>query len=183
MSPEDRYHLKWLAGGAAVVGLFVGGYALGIHAKPDRVVTHDVEHVRLVEDTEARERVRELTQQLETFKRHTRSEHTTVTHVDGSKEEKVITDTHVDRINASRSDSDVVKVESKHVDASRVTVSDKTTERARPSWRLGPLVAFDLRTRGLSYGGQVERRILGPVSLGAFGLSTGVAGLSLTLEF
>lgn len=58
-----------------------------------------------------------------------------------------------------------------------------------PAWHVAALVAVDLRAsladRALrpAYGFHVERRAIGPLSAGVFGLTSGVAGLSLSLEF
>lgn len=52
-----------------------------------------------------------------------------------------------------------------------------------PNWRVGGLVGVDLSGPSPAYGGQVERRIIGPVYVGAWGLSSGQAGLSVGVEF
>lgn len=60
----------------------------------------------------------------------------------------------------------------------------KTVERSAPDWRVGGLVGVTLQPALRPvYGLHVERRILGPVSLGAWGLSSGVIGASLSAEF
>lgn len=68
-------------------------------------------------------------------------------------------------------------------EASRVTVS-------RPDWRVGVLVgatwkepALRLGDTPLVLGATVERRIIGPFSMGAWGTTQGAAGLSLAGEF
>lgn len=52
-----------------------------------------------------------------------------------------------------------------------------------PQWRLGVLVGSDYRNLDLQYGGLVSKRLLGPLWVGAFGLSGGTVGVSATLEF
>ncbi len=56
-----------------------------------------------------------------------------------------------------------------------------------PQWRVGALVGVGLRLDPLvlvpAYGAHVERRIAGPFFVGVWALHTGVAGLSLSLEF
>jgi hypothetical protein len=56
-----------------------------------------------------------------------------------------------------------------------------------PQWRVGALVGVGLRVDPFvlvpAYGAHVERRIAGPFFVGVWGLHTGTAGLSLSLEF
>lgn len=166
----------FLCGGLLALG---GGYAFGRFSAPDKVVTKEVTRTVTVEDTHAREQVRELTAQLETMKRHTRREETRK--ADGSV--TIVTDTHVDTTKDTRTDVDAKKEETKHTETVREVIKEKTVERARPDWRIGALGAFDFRAGALTYGALVERRVIGPVSLGAFGLTNGSVGLALTLEF
>lgn len=64
-----------------------------------------------------------------------------------------------------------------------------TVTSARPNWRVGALVGVHL-SPGVPapvYGAVVERRLLGPISVGAWGLGSPTAGVSgglaLSLEF
>lgn len=45
------------------------------------------------------------------------------------------------------------------------------------------LFGYDFKNKTEVYGGSVSRQFLGPLSLGAFGLTNGIAGLSIGLEF
>jgi hypothetical protein len=168
----------------AVACILAGtGYAFGRYSAPDRVVTKEHETVRTVTqvDTRAQEEVVALRSQLETLKRSTHRVETVKP--DGTR--TVTTDTNTERNRDTTSDKTT------HAEQQTVAQTETTREvtktvevtRERPQWRVGPLVGFDLRTRTPVYGGIVERRILGPVSLGAVGLSNGTLGLSLTLEF
>lgn len=154
---------------AAITVTFAGGYATG--RRPARVTE------RLVEDTAARERVYQLEAQLATMKRDSRRETVRVVRVDGSSETRTVVDTHVERAVDARRETEARREVATH------TAAERTVTAARPDWRVGPMVGFDFRSGTVAYGGQVERRILGPVSVGAFGLSSGVAGVSLSLEF
>jgi hypothetical protein len=66
-------------------------------------------------------------------------------------------------------------------------VAERTVTPRQPQWRAGVLVGAQLRLDPLgvspAVGAHVERRLLGPLWLGAWGLHTGSAGLSLSLEF
>lgn len=59
----------------------------------------------------------------------------------------------------------------------------ETKSQALPAWRVGALVGLDIHALQPTYGAHVERRLVGPLSLGGFALTSGVAGLSLSLEF
>lgn len=79
------------------------------------------------------------------------------------------------------------KVETRIEYRDRVELREKTVDRARPDWRAGALVGV----RGLSlrpqFGALVERRILGPVSVGVYGTGSsaglGSVGAVLTVGF
>lgn len=53
----------------------------------------------------------------------------------------------------------------------------------RPDWRVGGLVGIDLGGLSPTYGAQLERRIIGPVYVGAWGLSSGQGGISVGVEW
>lgn len=64
----------------------------------------------------------------------------------------------------------------------------RTVTPAAPDWRVSALVGADLSAplskQSLLYGAHVERRVVGPVSVGAWGLfPRAAAGLSLSIEF
>lgn len=55
----------------------------------------------------------------------------------------------------------------------------------KPDWRVNALAALspDHDFANPAYGLQIERRILGPISVGAFGLTNKTVGLSVGIEF
>lgn len=61
--------------------------------------------------------------------------------------------------------------------------SSSVVTNNKPQWRAGALVGMDFRTNQTTYGALVERRILGPASLGVYGTTNQNVGLSLSLEF
>ena len=52
-----------------------------------------------------------------------------------------------------------------------------------PDWRVGVMIGVDLSSPGPAYGLQVERRILGPIHVGAWGMSTGAVGIGVSVTF
>jgi hypothetical protein len=120
--------------------------------------------------------------------KHTHRETTTVAHKDGTTETKTVEDTNVDRV--------VHEVEVKYVDryVDRVEYKDRVVKEtqvvapAQKNWIVGPMVGVNAASilsppPAFVFGAHVERRIAGPFFLGAYGLSSGQAGLSLSLEF
>lgn len=52
-----------------------------------------------------------------------------------------------------------------------------------PDWRVSALGGYDFSGAKWSFGGGIERHIAGPFYGGAFGLSSGVVGVSLSANF
>jgi hypothetical protein len=77
--------------------------------------------------------------------------------------------------------------DTEHRTDTRAETSKVTT--SRPDWRVGVLAGAAWTPPALTIAGplvlgvQVERRIIGPVSLGAWGSTQGAAGLSVSGEF
>lgn len=168
-----------VAGAIALLALG-GGFLWGRYTAPTRTVEKTQVVEKRIEDTESKVKVRELLAQLETMKRHTRREETVLP--DGTR--TIVTDTHVDRTRDTRSDVATQTEEKRHTEAVRTVEVIREVERARPDWRAGAVLLFD---GAPLYGAQVQRRILGPVSLGALGATDTrgrwLAGASLSVEW
>jgi hypothetical protein len=129
------------------------GYAIGRYAQPAKVVTK-TQVVTQVHDV-VHEKIHKVI--------------VTVTAPNGTK----TTTTTIDNGSVINDQSNTQS------NSSTVTTYDKT------QWSVGALANVDL-TKGISapsYGIQVERRILGPVWVGAYGLANASGGLSVSLEF
>lgn len=62
--------------------------------------------------------------------------------------------------------------------------SEKTVERYAPDWNIGVMTGPSFgRSHGATYGAMVERRVLGPIWLGAWGMSSKEAGIIIGLQF
>jgi len=62
--------------------------------------------------------------------------------------------------------------------------SSTITTYSKPQWKVGALAGLSVNSLSKPiYGAQVEKRLLGPISIGAFGLSNSTGGVSLSLEF
>jgi hypothetical protein len=104
------------------------------------------------------------------------------------KKETVIEIKYVDRVVETKVfvDRVVEKVVDRVVE---VVVEKKTVIDNRKDWRVGVLVGAQPtflpvpNLGALSFGGEVERRIVGPVWLGAWGISNGSMGLKAGIDF
>lgn len=169
------------------VACLVVGYAFGRFSAPDKVV--EVETVKTLtvekEDTKAREQVKELLAENIRLKQHVRRERISVTRPDGTTETRETETVDTDRTSDARKERDEVRevevVRSIYVRGEKT--KEIRVERIRPEWRIGALGVVDFHQNKVGAGAIVERRILGPVSIGLWGVSTGQGGLALTLEF
>jgi len=106
-----------------------------------------------------------------------------VTKPDGSSVATSVGETHTDTKTS----------ETAHSSSDTKSVASNKTEISRPDWQISALVGVNGRsvlnainsTGPLTptFGVHVSRRVLGPVSAGAFGLSSGDVGLSIGLNF
>lgn len=154
--------LKKLLG---VVGVFAVGLAVGYYSLPAKVVTKEVVKVE----------IREV--------------------------EKKVTDKHTDRVivvvETKKPDGTIV-TEKRIVDKSTIeTKTDKSTdtksesnkettkEYAKNQYSLRALVAKDLTNLAapLVFGAAFDRKFFGPITVGVFGFSSGLGGVSVGLNF
>jgi hypothetical protein len=146
----------------AVVGLAVS-FAVGRYTTPVKVKTEiktvEVDHKK--EDLNINQDKHKETVVTETVK------------PDGTKEiiTKTVEDTKREAEKTSETENQINK--------------DRTKEVTRSSGKItiSVLGAGDIRRSGFYYGAHVSKEILGPISLGVFGLSSGVAGCSVGISF
>ncbi len=69
-------------------------------------------------------------------------------------------------------------------DKSTKDKSSTITTLDKPSWKVAGLAGLSLNNLTAPiYGGQIERRIIGSVSAGVWGLNNGTGGVSLGIQF
>lgn len=192
MNPILKKHWPKLAGVIVVALLCLASFSFGRAMVPpaevkivEKVVTVEVE--KLVEKlVEKKVLVADTSQKVRRVER-------VIERPDGTKE--------------------TVRTEDVDSDTSTKVVEDKATERVvekimtiekeklvevskpAPDWRVAPLVGVNIPElpslltgpydplRHTTFGVAVERRILGPVALSAFGLTSGQVGLGVSFEF
>lgn len=190
-----KKYLMFVAGG---LGLLLVGYGWGRYATPAKVVTKT--EVQVVQTEHVVEKVVTEIKVVKVDNTQKSSHHAVydVSHPDGTKEHHETTDENVSQVIQTQADKliDVVheKETIKYVDKEVV----KTVEAKKPDWRLGALAGFSIpETFGsqkegyrllpslgaVQLGVDLDRRILGPISVGVWGLSSGSVGVKVGLEW
>lgn len=195
-----KNHWKPLSVVAAFILTAVGSYSLGRYGVPERVVIQ--EKLKVVEVEKERLVVVESTVEKKVYvsneSQRIHREEYQVKHPDGTEEltkkedinvDKVVTDTQVKYVDRTI-EKEVVKYVDREVEK-RVDVT-----KPSPDWRISPMLgvnagtipgaiaAGELKLADTVVGGlEVQRRIWGPVSLGAWGLTSGQVGVTASLEF
>lgn len=108
---------------------------------------------------------------------------------DGTRHEREIETTATDTQAHERATAAAERVVTR--DVVRDVEKRVEVQAPQPQWRVGALAGFDVRNARLLsrgpgppiFGALIERRVIGPVSVGAWGLHTGQGGLVVTLEF
>lgn len=183
MPPLRRKHVVQ---SAVLVAVGFGCFALGRWAAPDRVV-EDVKEKTATVDRSTEKASTASSKQVDSLSRLV-VEKTKLTSPDGTVLEKEVTRTEAATSTKEAEVKVVEKVVEKIVHVERVVHREVT--RDRPDWRLGVLAtARPLQPWAPEFGVLVERRILGPISLGAVLIAPPSdmrrfsAGLALVVEF
>ena len=183
----------------AVLVMFAGiclaafvAWRASVKQLPERVVTQEVQVE--VEKIVYQDRIVEKVVYQQAVKAKTRKTRVVVTAPDGTKTDTTLVDNTTDTdTKIDQEKTKEVKVFVDRVVEREVRVEVKANQ---PDWRVSALVGanaplypgllsgdqFD-PLKHITYGVHVERRILGPFSLGRFGLTTGQVGVSAGLEF
>jgi hypothetical protein len=177
----DLRPIHWALVGLTILLLVGAGYSLGRYAAPARVV----EKVRTVEVekvvTKEVVKVERVEAKARTVFVH---EHKTIK-PDGTT---VVDRTEREHENTKTETAAAVVTEKTEARESTKLKDVEVRSRSPPDWHLSFLAglrAGSVLQGQLSpvYGAHVQRRLIGPFSVGAWGLSTGAAGVSLSLEF
>lgn len=166
----------WILPVAALFGLLVG-YGFAAHLAPDKVKTVEVQ----VESDKSKETIRKLLAQVETLQQSSRV--TTVTIYSPTTGKPLKTTTEAKTETTRKTDTSVQVLHSREAESSKAVTKAVEVERSRPAWRLTPMAGIDLRSGAFSFGGMISHRLVGPISVGAFGLSSGTVGVGISLEF
>lgn len=190
---------KWAIVTVALVCTHALAYASGRFMVPEKVQI--VEKVR-VEKVEVEKQVVVVQEKIQVVRikdvdkqQSIHREERVVEHPSGLKEttksEDINATTVVREKDVQYVDRDIVKEKETIKYQDREVIKEKIVERSRPDWRVGALVGYNVEqyssgVQALVYGGIAERRIIGPVSVGLWGVSAGkygTYGLMVNMEF
>lgn len=186
---------KWLIVACVLVVSHLLAFAGGRFLVPPKIVIQEqlkiVEVEHQVVAIQEKVRVEKIYMESENQRIH-REEHT-VAHPNGMVETRKSEDINVEKVIKENGiqyvDRDIIKEVEKKVEVEKLV--EKRIE-SHPDWKLSPLVGLDISRvmsnptapqSAIVLGGQVERRVLGPVSAGVWGLSNGNVGVAVTVEF
>lgn len=204
----DLTKWKFIAAIVTPIVLIGSGFAAGRYSAPEKVTEKEVFKDRIVtvekidekQLSQLTEQINFALNQLSQLKKSIHKEKTSTTYPDGRVEAKEVVDINVEKTvqttEVREVTRDVVVVQEKVVTVDRIVekevLKEKVTEAPKPQWKVSPLVGVNIRdlslgqgltTGPLAFGVKVDRRIVGPVFLGAWGISSGQAGLSVGMEF
>jgi hypothetical protein len=190
-------HRKEVLLAIVALALASGGFALGRFGTAEKVVYRDVEKKVEVEKVVEKivEKVVEKKVFVDNSKTRVRREEVVVKALDGTETTKKTE--VIDVATDIKDTAEKQEVKTVYVDREKKVEVEKKVfvEKMKPSpdWEVSLLAGvsvpsipdianFDIKS-DFAFGAQIERRIVGPVSLGVWGLNTGVGGVSLSLEF
>lgn len=174
--------------GGIGLALFLAGMLLGRRSRPERIVTRDVVRTQTVEV----EKVRTVTvhDQVEAKAVEAKVRTVTVTKwrwlPGGVAEAEQVTRAATDTASRETSTEHAVATTDASKQLQTLTVTEHLVEvqAARPKWSVTLMPGVDLRgASSLPYhavvGASVERRVIGPVSIGLWGNSALAGGISI----
>jgi hypothetical protein len=170
----------------AAVCFLLAAFFAGRSSVPTRVETKTVERVVYQDRVVTKTVTVQGEAKVET--RVVYRDRTTIQKPDGTVVHRDIERTEADTESSKVSSNSAEKVQETAVQ--REKAASKVQESASPQWRVNLLAGVEPLHLDrpqlfgpVALGLQVERRIIGPLWVGAFGLSSGVGGVSVGLEF
>jgi hypothetical protein len=183
---------EWVNGrtlAVATVALLIGAALPPWHRSAKVVVQEKVRTVEVEKQVVVvQERVKVERVEVATEARRVRRQETTTRAPDGTtttvKTEEEATDKSTTAVVVAEAKKDTFAETSKR---EATESKSRTVTESRTQWKASALAGVDLATalRGELrpvYGGALERRVLGPFSAGAWALSNGTAGLSMSIR-
>jgi hypothetical protein len=163
----------------ALAGAMGLAFAFGRFSAPTRTVEKSVEHVTYRDrEVKVREAAKVEVQEHVVYR-----DRTVIRWANGAVEQR-----DVERTDTGHSSAETTRqVETRVEYRDRETVKEKRVD-APKDWSVavlaGPQVSLKPLSLGrVAFGAHVQRRVLGPISIGLWGLSTGTAGVSLGVTF
>lgn len=152
----------------ALIATVVVSFCVGYWATPIKVKT-EIKTVTITKEVEKKSTD-------DKKERHKKTTTTEVTHPDGTKETTTVVTDDTD----SESKTNTV---SKSETSSKTDITKEST-RSSSSVTLSALGGMSFSNLGVPiYGGSLTKPVLGPITIGVWGLSNGTGGVSLGLTF
>ena len=63
------------------------------------------------------------------------------------------------------------------------THTQETTKTADKQWLVAGFAGYDFKNKNEVYGGEVQKKLVGPVAIGAWAMTNGSIGISIGVEF
>ncbi len=173
---EQQNNLKKIIAGLALTLLI--GYAFGRYTSPTKIeIKKEVITIeKKVLDVEELKRI-----ELERNKK-LRTVITEITRPDGTKEKT----TRMTEVSSITKNTDTDKKTHEETEKETHKTESKLVENKHSSLTISALAGLDIMNLGspqkLIYGGHIQKSLLGPIGIGAFGMTNGVGGMSLSLS-
>lgn len=192
---------KWVIKTIVALLLLAGAFAVGRFSTPKKVktVTQTITKLRTVK-VEDKTKEMQLQQQVEALRQKltklNRSSHTVI-HTVKKKDGTVTTTKTIDfkEAKATQTSTDVsiqsnLKALVQEIQAERqaetnLQLKSKAVTTERPRWTVSFMAGTslaNLKTGKWDFGGAVQYRLIGPLWVGGWGFSTGLFGVSLSLQ-
>lgn len=168
--------------------LFVAGLAIAFAAgrfsarQPDETIAiaevQEVQETKEVEETTFEERTEERQEERirivyrDRWRTPDGAERETELELDAETAQAILDEARVE-----------TRVEERVVEVVREVEVFREIRTPLPDWRVGGLVGLELDAGAPVYGLQLERRILGPIHVGAWAMTSGAVGLAITVAF
>jgi hypothetical protein len=180
----------------AGIALFIGGLFVGRMGNPEKIVFKDRIEEVIVEKIVIQEHVVEKKVYVQAKKEKTRKETTTTKAPDGTETTKTVEETHTDTDTHENEDKTTERIVYQEKIVERIVEREKLVLSSQPDWRIAAGAGVSIPTtflgkseigvpglRGAVIQLEIDRRIIGPFSMGVFGNTQGVVGLTISGQF
>lgn len=185
---------KWLLPVLGVL-IFIGGMFAGQRAMPEKVVFKEIEIEKEVVKVVVQEVVVEKKVYIQAKKEKTRKETTTTKTPDGTETTKTVEETQTDTDTQENQEKVTEKVVYQEKIVEKLVEKEKLVMAKVANWNISGGIGVSIPTflgkeamgvpglNGAVIQLEVDRRVIGPFSMGVFGNTQGTVGLTLSGQF
>lgn len=161
--------------GLVSVGIFAFGLLLGRYSVPEQV-KKESQTVTQTQSNQAQKAQTDSDRDL-----HKQIVQTEVIKPDGTK--VIVTKTSEEAHSDRKAKVDTVTAESAHSESKQTSEVTRGSSKVTVSFMAGPSFSLTNGLGPLVYGGSITKPVLGPITVGVWGLSNGTGGVSLGFTF